>query len=56
MRQTRRSEREAADGVGPRVLEVNAGLMLERYVEQVEGGWSKALALTREVVRLMFTA
>jgi glutathione synthase/RimK-type ligase-like ATP-grasp enzyme len=47
---------EAADGVGPRVLEVNAGLMLERYVEQVEGGWSKALALTREVVRLMFTA
>lgn len=41
-------------GASPQVLEVNAGLMLERYVEQVEGGLEKARALTRDVIERMF--
>jgi cyanophycin synthetase len=43
-----------AAGAAPQVLEVNAGLMLERYVEQVEGGWDRAHALTRDVIVRMF--
>jgi glutathione synthase/RimK-type ligase-like ATP-grasp enzyme len=49
--------RGAADSTAtpdPVVLEVNAGLMLERYVEQVEGGWETGLKLTREVLERMF--
>ncbi len=45
---------ETAGNSSPRVLEVNAGLMLERYVEQVEGGWERAQALTVDVLRRMF--
>ena len=44
---------ETTDG-RPIVLEVNAGLMLERYVEQVEGGWETSLRLTRDVLERMF--
>lgn len=36
------------------VLEVNAGLMVERYVEQAAGGWERAVTLCREVLRRMF--
>lgn len=45
---------ERGNGGGPLVLEVNAGLMLERYVEQVEDGWRQAQGLMREVIELMF--
>jgi glutathione synthase/RimK-type ligase-like ATP-grasp enzyme len=47
-------ELEGAAGVGPLVLEVNAGLMVERFVEQIEGGWDRALVLTRDVITRMF--
>lgn len=39
---------------GPAVLEVNAGLMLERYVEQVPEGWVRASELMRDVLERMF--
>lgn len=45
---------EAAGASAPIVLEVNAGLMLERYVEQIEDGWQHALELTRDVLVRMF--
>ena len=45
---------EPANGVAPHVLEANAGLMLERYVEQAENGWEQALSLTRDVIARMF--
>jgi D-alanine-D-alanine ligase-like ATP-grasp enzyme len=39
----------------PLVLEVNCGLMLERYVEQAPDGWRQGLELTRDVIQRMFT-
>lgn len=47
---------EPAGAREPIILEVNAGLMLERYVEQIEDGWQRALELMRDVLVRMFEA
>ncbi len=36
------------------VLEVNAGLMLERFVAQASGGWERSVALCRDILTRMF--